>query len=153
MAKRRLKAGKRLGKLRVIRRLVNKGGMATGKLYRTNLWAVASWGAAGMGVAPTSIKSLRGLAARSVLEKGGQCTTSVIAIGLPSGADPAASVRILIVKHWLELWAAADQSLREQIRRLWPKQLPRLSRPDRWLVVHGPMRACIASLYDIGWRP
>ena len=151
VASKRLKKGaKRLCRLKVINKIAGGKGR---KLYRTNVWPVSSWGISGQGCGPTSIDKMRTHAAAAVLAKGGLCRTSTIALGFNDGADPACAIRERIVLDWLQVWGDADLDLRTRIRAVWHRQLSRLLRSDRWKVVCGPMRAVIASLLDIGWKP
>ena len=110
-------------------------------------------GMAAMGVAPTSLKVLRSQAAGAVINKGGRCTTSAVAVGLPQGADPAAAVREAILLQWIGIWQDSDAGQRQRIRKAWPRQLSKLVRADRWRIVYGPMRAYICTMLDVGWRP
>ena len=106
-----------------------------------------------MGVAPTSVTVLRRHAAAVALGKNGQCPNTAIAARFAPGTDPAVKVRVEIVQQWFQLWAEASPEHKEQIRRLWAKQIPRLSGSRRWSLVKGPIRAVIATLLDLKWRP
>ena len=72
---------RRMGKLRVLESLEKRAK----KLFRTNIWPAASFGAAAMGVAKASIKKLRTQAGLAAQGRGGQCTTTAIALHFPSG--------------------------------------------------------------------
>ena len=144
-----LKGSKRVAKLRVINKLGAKGT----KLYRTNVWPTSTWGVASMGCPPTTLKTLRRQAAQSVLTTGGRCTTTTIDLGYPDGADPAAAIREEIIMQWVKLWLDADAQLQQRIRAVWPRQLSKLLRKDRWRVVAGSMWAVIATLFGLEWCP
>ena len=76
-----------------------------------------------------------------------------VAIQLKAGADPASNVRCKVISSWIETWLALSEDRKELVRSLWAKQIPRLSGNRRWSLVKGPMRAAIATLLDLGWRP
>ena len=79
MRKRLRKAAKRSRRLAVFRRHTKK----------SDIWPCTSFGAAGMGIAPSTMQGIRSRAADAVCPKSG-CVTSSIAIGLPYNADSAA---------------------------------------------------------------
>ena len=97
MRKRLCKAAKRSRRLAVIRRHTKKAS----SLHSTNIWPCASFGAAGMGIAPSTMQGIRTRAAGAVCPKSGRCVTSSIAIGLLHNADPAVQTGIECVKQWL----------------------------------------------------
>ena len=106
--KRLCKAAKRSKRLAVIRRHTKKAP----SLHRTNIWPCSSLGAAGMGIAPSTMQGIRSRAADAMCPKFGGCVTPGIAIGLPHNADPAVQARIECVKQWLVFWHNADEFVR-----------------------------------------
>ena len=146
---RALKAARRLRRLRIIHRYDKRAS----KLYRTNLWPAASYGIGATGIAPTSIKTLRRQAGQAALGRSGQCSTSAIAIQFREGTDPAAKVRCHVITQWIKIWLKLDDDKREEANSIWARQYRRLVGYRRWSLVNGPLRAAIATLLDVGWKP
>ena len=148
--KRLCKAAKRSRRLAVIRRHTKKASA----LHSTNIWPFSSFGAAGTGIAPSTMQGIRSRAAEAVCPKSGWCVTSCIAIGLPHNADPAVQGGIECVKRWLVFWHDADEFVRMRVRRAWKLSLGQLrDGSSRWTKVRGPMRAFLCVLFDAGWFP
>ncbi len=143
------KAKKRMVQLKKLKRIDQRAKC----LYRTNIWPTTSFAVGANGVAPTSVKKMRSNAAAAALGKFGQCTTTAIALMFPPGTDPAVKVRLEVIKQWIQLWLKADDDTKANVKRLWQKQLPKMKGDKRWSFVNGPMRATIASLYDLKWIP
>ena len=144
-----LKAKRRTAKLKVLSKM---GAKAT-KLYATNIWPSASYGSLGMGMAPGHIKKLRSQAGQAALGRVGQCSTTAIAVAFRAHSDPAIRARLDIILQWLKLWGRCSEERKEAIQRIWAKQLRLLQGRMKWCSVHGPIRAVIATLVDIGWMP
>ena len=122
------------------------------KLFNTNIWPAASFAAGGMGTSPTSINKMRAAAGIAALGKGGQCTTTAIALAFKYGSDPAIKIRLEIVRQWLAIWVLLSDDEKSKVRHVWPKHLRRLQPVTRWSVAKGPIGAVIATLTDIGWK-
>ena len=84
------KAGRRLKKLKVL----SKFSFKSKRLYATNLWPSSNYATAAMGMAPSSINLLRRHAGAAALGKGGQCSTTAIALAFTKLSDPAIKIRI-----------------------------------------------------------
>ena len=122
-------------------------------LHSTNIWPCSSFGAVGMGDAPSTVQGIRSRAADAVCPKSGRCVSS-IAIGLPHKADPAVQARFECVKQWLVFWHHADEFARTRVRRAWRLSLEQLrDGSSRWIKVRSPMRAVMCVLFDAGWFP
>ena len=100
MRKRLFKAAKRCRRFAVT--LFYKKGS---RLHSTTISPCSSFGAAGMGFAPSTMQGIRSRAADVVCSKSGVCVTFGIAIGLSHNADPVVQARIECVKQWLVLMA------------------------------------------------
>ena len=76
---------KRSSRLGVIRRRTKKAS----SFHGTNIQPCSGYGAAGVGIAPSTMQDIRSRAADAVCPRSGRCVTSSIAVGLPHDADPA----------------------------------------------------------------
>ena len=114
MKKRLCKATKRSKRLAVISRHTNKAPA----LHSTNIWPCSSFGAPGMGIAPSTMQG------NALCPKSGRCVTSGMAIGLLHNADRAVQA--------IEFWRNADEFFRTRVRRAWeaaPRAAPRWEIP------------------------
>ena len=100
------------------------------------MWPCASFGAAGVGIAPSTVQGIRSRAADAVCPKAGRCVTSGIAIGLPHKADPAGTE---CIKQWLVIWHNSDEYQRTRVCIAWKLSLKQLrDGSSRWMKVRGP---------------
>jgi hypothetical protein len=112
-----------------------------------------TWGHQGVGLAPTSINRIRQqFAAAAMIRRGGGCTTTAFALTVGQDSDPMISLRVELLKSWLEV-AATTTVQPSALQKVWRQQQQKLSGPLRWGQVKGPMGAVIATLTDLGWIP
>ncbi len=80
-------------------------GRSAGRLVRSNLWPVGTYGATAGGLSKAAVRALTTSAARSAADRAGQCPASDIALGLPRDSHPAVCHRLEVVKAWVGIWA------------------------------------------------
>ncbi len=146
--KRIKKAVRRAKKVKWMRKKSRK---AT-KLYKCNVWPAAKYGIACVGAAPNIVQKMRTACAGAALGAQGHCATVAIDLGMGQKADPEISIRVEVVKDWIEIWAGCSEEEKRRIRRAWRKMAMRIDGKYRWREVKGPMGAVITTLKDMGWK-
>ena len=148
-------------------------------LSHTGALPQAAWGAAVLGMAPTTVKQLRAsMAAATGIVAHGRCPATAIAITMGPKRDPAVFLPMQQISLWIDLFRG-DASCRTLAVRAWTTAYDRIrglhlakSEEDKrqlaireacftpelfakracWSAVFGPMTATMAVLYDQGWR-
>jgi len=86
------------------------------------------------------------------IKQAGGCTTTAYATTVGLGKDPTISIRVEVLRSWLETLGRQEIPM-EGICRAWERISEIVAGPSRWSKVRGPMGAVIATLQDLNWRP
>ena len=140
-------------RLAKIKRMV-KIAKTTKALVRTGAWPQAKWGAEALGMAPSTLKAIRGrMATAGGHVKQGGCTTTALALEGDEDKDPAVSVHIDILLMWMSV-SRELKSMKKAVETVWEKWRTRLQNgKSRWNKVTGHMAAVVATLLQIEWEP
>ncbi len=147
------KARKRAVRAGVINKCAKR---KTGRLWKTNVLPAASYGIAAFGVPPTKVKKLRTVAVAAIgCDYKGGCVTTALHLQEIVKHDPAVFCRTEQLEQWLEFMTMEEDKTIDgvQLAKSWMKARTKLKSRGRWSMVHGPLAATIATLYDIGWVP
>ncbi len=147
------KAKRRAVRAGVINKCAKK---KTGRLWKTNVLPAAIYGTTAFGVPPTKVRKLRTISAAAIgCDFKGGCTTTALHLHELVSHDPAVYCRTEQLEQWFKFLHLVDDNTidRVQMVKSWMKARTKLKGGGRWSMVHGPLAATIATLYDIGWVP
>ena len=137
------KAAIRSKRLAVIRRHTKK---AT-SLHSTNIWACFSFGAAGMGIAPSTMQGIRSRAADAVCPQFGRCVLPLACSTMRT--QPCRPGLGASSGGWC--FGTTLEVVRTRVCRAWRSSLEQLRYGrSRWMKVPGPMWAVRCVLFDAG---
>ena len=126
-------------------------------LIHTGALPQFAWGSAALGVAPTTIASIRKHAgAATGIVAPGRCLTTALALSIGPMRDPGVALPVMQVSTWIDLWKS-DAQLRALTARHWSDICGRLFSADgdsikpQWAKVLGPAAGTIAMLHDLDW--
>ena len=150
--------GKAKRKLRRVARYT-KAVRSARRLTTTGAMPQALWGLGAVGLAPTTIKSLRtDMAISTGISATGRCPITAIAICFGERADPEVAAATEQIALWMQLWRS-EASLRAMSVRHWSSMASRVTRSTEpglglqtsWNSVTGPFGATLCTLTDQGW--
>ncbi len=144
------KAARRALAIRRLVRVEPKARALTNTGYRPQ----AIWGHEGQGLAPSTLRRLRGqIAGMSGCLRPGGCATTSIRITFGADSDPHLLCRRQLFDNWLYILDALQEDDRA-LQLAWKKTVANLtSAKHRWQRVKGTMAAVIATLLDLQWQP
>jgi len=136
-------------RIRVLSKFV-KGKRIAG-LLRTNAWAAGTFGHMAFGLAPDQVEAIRKSAAEACGRgSSSSCLTTILALRLGPGKDPAVVTAKEQVAWWLATWSEASD--KEGIRKAWRTLWRTLQVQHRWRLVKGHTAATICTLLQYGWK-
>ena len=108
-----------------------------------------------MGMAPTTVKRMRTLAAKASGSYAGLGQTHVaMRLNWAVHQDPLNFVTKQQVELWFRLYCSYPSDARGLLSMAWTQTVERLNvTKSRWQVVKGPLAATVAILLDLGWTP
>ena len=135
-----------------IRRLIKVDKKARA-LVNTSYRPQAIWGHEGQGLAPSTLRQLRGTIANMTgCKRPGGCSTTSIRMSFGMDSDPHVFCRRQLFDNWFYILDTLDDERPLQIA--WRKMTTALTRAkNRWQRVRGTMAAVIATLLDLQWLP
>ncbi len=149
------KVKRKAQRVRTLRKAAGQRKFRTSRFWGSNLWPTLEFGTPAFGLGNTALREARTTAAAMVQDKFGQCTHSVLQIGLGPWKDPEFLALRSSISFWLNFWSHADPALRTRLSLGWKRTLAAIhASPNRrvWNTVRGPMASLIASFERIGWE-
>jgi ribonuclease HI len=123
-------------------------------LVNTGYRPQAIWGQEGQGLAPTTLRYLRGTIANMTgCKRPGGCSTTSIRMSFGMDADPHILCRRQLFDNWLYILDTLEDET-QALQLAWKKMATVLTRAkSRWQRLRGTMATVIATLLDLQWRP
>ena len=123
-------------------------------LVQTSILASGLWGAQGLGLAPTTLRTYRARIARSggFVHKLG-CLTTGWRLFASRAVDPMHKTLMQQVSGFFDVFNALSPKLQDQVRRVWRLSYQLIAaKVSHWHYARGPLSAFMCRLKDLNWK-